>query len=166
MARKSTTLLKSAEIKLPMISKRAIEATENMFIPDGVDLAVHRRHVDALKALEEQYVICDRLGAKINGFRDKGYDKFIEAQRTLSIRQSQVFSTYEGLAHAIKHANDVKYAAQEEVRATISESLTDKVDEIQFNINIGLLGSNVAQAIRNQVVEVAMDDIPLCEDCG
>jgi hypothetical protein len=54
---------------------------------------------------------------------------------------------------------------EEDVRAVVGASLSDKMDEVQFTVNYGILGSKIAHAIRMDVDEGESLDVPYCQDC-
>lgn len=66
--------------------------------------------------------------------------------------------------HQCKHIDDVALAGQDEFRSIVIASLSDKLDELMFSVNGGILGSKVAQSIRDLVSEDDTLEAPLCRE--
>lgn len=84
----------------------------------------------------------------------------LEAEKA-GVREMRAFDAWRS---AVKHMHDDIKVSEDDLRAVVKDSLADKVGELQFNLNAGLLGSKIAQAIRDIVIEHETGDIPLCQD--
>jgi len=86
-----------------------------------------------------------------------------EEGKLLDQRMSAEMGALDRWRYACEHLNDKVLVAEEEVRAVVLASLSDKLEGIDFSLNHGLLGSKVAQAIRKNVSEETME-APLCRE--
>lgn len=165
MARKSAALLKRP-MALPKASQRHMAGLDRVVPPEGVD-AEYDRFKNASYALEEQWVRVEKLGKIVekDGRDDPNWPAFQDAIKTLAARERQVFSSWDGFAHKVRHRLDPVPVPEADIRAIAIDSLSDKLDQLQFNLNIGLLGSHVTTAIRNLASEGEPITPPLCEDC-
>lgn len=91
--------------------------------------------------------------------------EFKESLTRIDRAQKATFGAFDMWQYAVAHKDDKVLAVEEDVRSVVIASLDDKLDEIQFSLNGGLLASKVAQAIRQDVSEEDLD-VPLCEDHG
>jgi hypothetical protein len=78
---------------------------------------------------------------------------------------NDMFRAWDAFAFKVKHKDDVVPALEEDIRGVVIDSLSDKLDELEFTLNVGLLGSKVAQTIRDIVADQDMGQPPLCGDC-
>lgn len=95
----------------------------------------------------------------------RSYPAFMEQTKVADRALHAAFGALDSYLFATKHVNDKTAVAETELRATVIDSLEDKLDELQFSVNIGLLGSKVAQAIRSDVIEFDYD-VAFCQDCA
>lgn len=65
----------------------------------------------------------------------------------------------------VRHLHDKVGVPEEDVRKIVIASLDDKLDNLDFSMNKGILGSKVAQAIRKEVSESEIN-APLCANCA
>lgn len=128
-----------------------------------------QRHLDAMdrfhKAEREYDKVFEKVEREGGTSSSKSWGKFEEAEKVYLRAMQAAFGTLDHYVHAVAHKDDAVYVDEKEVSAVVKDSLSDKLDELEFTLNIGLLGAKVAQAIRKDVTE-GMDSEPLfCQDC-
>jgi hypothetical protein len=168
MARKSAALLKSTPIKLSPLDKKFL-AKAQQYTPDPAAKEQWNRYLAALEKDAEAEARLDvvyRQVEKEGGSSSaKSYPAFMEALRLKEREASSVFGALNAYEYAVKHKDDKVGVPEEEVRAIVIDSLSDKLDDLQFELNFGLLGAKVAQEIRKDTIEENAGDPPFCSDC-
>lgn len=141
----------------------------NGFEPEPGFEELWQRHVTAVIALDRAWTQFVKLGDKIDaqggGSSHKLWPKFLEAEKAYEQAVRKSFSTLDGYTYAVAHKDDKIGVPEDEIRAVVIDSLSDKLDELEFTVNNGLLGSKVAQAIRKDTSEESAGDPPYCQDC-
>lgn len=167
MARKSAELLKSTPVKLGTLAKDFIKRIEKVTPAEGCE-DQYRRYVTAVVKAEESCARYDALFERVEregGTSScKSYPSFMAAGDEYSRMARSAFSALDSYLYAAKHINDAKLTEEDELRDIIIASLSDKLDELQFTLNTGLLGSKVAHAVKHNVTEHTFEDMPLCDD--
>lgn len=128
-----------------------------------------QRHIASTIALDRAWDEYTKVGDKIDSaggdHTHKLWSKFEEAGKAYERAVKSAFGTLDAYQFAVAHKNDKIGVPEEEVRAIVIDSLSDKLDEMEFTLNVGLLGSKVAQAIRKDTSEDSAGDPLYCQDC-
>lgn len=168
MARKSAALLKSAPVKLTKIDAAFIK-TMGKFVPYEAAKEQWSRVLDAAQNEAEAEGRLDALYRQVE--REGGHSSckswaaFQEALRASHRAGARTLASIDAYLYAVKHADDKIHVDEAEIRAVIIDSLSDKLGDLQFSVNSGLLGGKLAQAIRKNVSEESAGDPPYCSDC-
>lgn len=73
------------------------------------------------------------------------------------------FRSFDAWQHSIAHKDDIENVPVEDVRGVLTASLSDKLGDLKFTVNYGILASNVAKAIKRDTQEAELD-VPYCAD--
>lgn len=135
------------------------------------DDPIDQAHAAWLKADEELDKAWDDLGKlwsdKTADNLRKGVTRedYKKQLRVVDERMSAMFGWLDRWRYLVLHKDDVVNVPEVEVRAVVIDSLKDKLDGLSFNVNSGVLGTNIAKAIRLQTREESAGDPPFCQDC-
>lgn len=169
MPRKSAALLASTPVKLDKLSRDFLAKLQDTEPAHGCE-EQWVRYIGAAEAYEQAYTRAEMVGTQVE--KEGGssscqtWPAFIEAQRAQERAMSAVFGALDSYLHAVKHKDDKRIVPEAEVRAIVIDSISDKLDELKFNIKPGLLGSQVAQAIYKLTSEESAGEPAFCADCG
>lgn len=166
MARKSVAVLKSVSVKLHKRDEKLLADVAKKGTPEGTEGAF-KVYLDAGHATADAWMRMDMLGKAVDkkGSNDPQWSLFQEAANEYTRRSSLEMRALDNWLHAIKHMHDDKFVAEVDLRSLVIDSLSDKTDVLQWSLKAGLLGSKVAQTIRESSIEFEFDGIPLCPDC-
>lgn len=168
MARKSAALLKSTPVKLSKAQKEGMAELAKRVPVEGCEtqwarfLLVNTKHEELTARYDAVAAQVEKEGGTSDCPSWSAFQK-INGEWLRSV--SATFGAFDAYTYAVAHKDDKIDAAQAEVRAIVIESLADKLDGLTFNVNSGVLGSNIAKAIRNLVSEESSGDAPYCQDC-
>lgn len=164
--RKSAASLKKQPVKLSKLSLDFIAQVEAMPVEPGTEKQ-HEAYVQACIELEEADTRAQILADKVDklGPSDPAWPAFDAALHELQKAQKRCFGMTDGFVYATNHINDAVMVPEEDLRAIANDSLADKLDELQFSVNYGLLASKVAQSIRKDAAEGDAGNPPFCGDC-
>lgn len=169
MARKSAALLKSTPVKLDKLAKDFLLALNRQEPVAGCEDSWERH----LRAAEEHEEASARAGVLFVQVEKEGgtsacktWPAFIEAQKLADRALSAVFGSLDHYLFAVKHIDDKKGVPEDEIRATIIDSLSDKLNGLTFSVNPGILGSAIAKAVRKDTSEESVGVPTFCEDCA
>lgn len=168
MARKSAALLKSTPVKLLPIDKAFLAAERKRVPVPGCEehwnryLAAIEKDAETEARLDTVYRIVEKDGGSSSS---RHWPAFKEALRAKERDSSAVFGALHAYLYYVKHKDDKVGVPEQELRAIVIDSLSDKMDELQWTIQPGLVASKVAQAIRNDTTEESAGDPPFCSDC-
>jgi hypothetical protein len=125
-------------------------------------------YMRAATSLAAEWERNDKAWERINRKRvsPKDVDEFDRSIRAIDKSQKAMFASFDAWRYSCKHINDPIMVSIEDIRAVVIDTLTDVMDELDFNIKPGLLGHKVAQVVVPMVQEAEYDDIPYCDDCG
>lgn len=167
MARKNAALLPNAQVKLGKQALANIKEMERIDVPEGTEDA-YRQWIEATRAVEEQSVRVDALQALVEkkGSHDPNWPAYVESLRVLQRRVSAAFGACDKWVFVRDHQHDKKLVSMEDVKATIIDSLSDKIDGLTFSVNYGLLGTKLAQAVRPLASDESAGDPTFCADCA
>jgi hypothetical protein len=127
-----------------------------------------RRVVDAEAALQKLWRECDRMMDKSGDNLRKGVTMatFNVQMAEISRAQNTYFHAFDALTRMReldKLPSKEPPIPVEDLTSVIIISMDDKKDELEFNINFGLLSRKLAEAIAWHVSEDTLVP-PLCED--
>lgn len=169
MARKVAALLKSTPVKLDRISRDFLAVIDKGKPVPGCE-EQWRWYVEAAHVCEEtqtRYDVIYRQVEKEGGTsQSKSWPAFIEAGKVHERAVNASIGALSAYLYAVKHKDDLKRIPAEELRMIAKESLSDKLEELQFSVNVGILGSHVATAVRNLTSDGFVDEPPMCDDCA
>jgi hypothetical protein len=169
VARKSAALLDDQPVKLNRLSRDFLVQLGKFEPTEGCEDAWNR-YLKAAREHEEMVSRYDSVTAQVEregGHPDcKSWPAFEALGKKVDARMQSAFGALDGYRHAAKHVNDKAKAIENEVRSLVIDSLDDKMDELQFSVNGGLLGSKIAQAIRDDVSDDSAGEPMFCSDCG
>jgi hypothetical protein len=169
MARKTVATVRSAPVKIDGISKRFLASEEARDPVLGCEvewnryLIACREQADSDARLKVISAIVDKEGGTSSA---KHWPDFSAALSASQRASSAVMGSLSAYLYRVEHINDDKLVVEEELRAIVIDSLSDKLEGLQMTINSGMLGSKVAQAIRTLVIEDEAIEPPLCPDCN
>lgn len=168
MARKSAALLKSTPVKLDKLAKGFLLTLNRQEPVAGCEDSWERH----LRAAEEHEEASARAGMLFSVVEKEGgtsscrtWPAYIEAQKVADRAMSAVFGSLDHYLFAVKHIDDKLGVPIEDIRATVIDSLADKLDGLTFSVNVGLLGAAIATAIRKDTSEESAGEPSFCEDC-
>jgi len=167
MARKSVAVLKSVPVKLHKRDEAFLAAMAKKGTPEGTESAF-KVYLEAGHATADAWMRMDMLGKAVDkkGSNDPQWPLFQEAANEYARRSSIEMRALDNWLHAIKHRHDDVLVDEAELRAIVNDTLADKTDVLQWTLNSGLLGSKVAQAIRESAIEGSISQPPICADCS
>lgn len=131
-----------------------------------------RQYEAAVAKLEELDAISDKMMSdKTSDGLKKGVtmESFDEALRNSRRQMMAMFGALDKWQYLVKHKDDPSTDPKVptgDVSAVISVSLSDKMEDMEFSVNYGLLASKLANTIKMDVEEAGASDIPLCSDCA
>jgi hypothetical protein len=123
-------------------------------------------YLDAKDALDEAWKENDRLFSnRTSDNLKKGVtmEQFNANLADISRLGQAAMRSYDAWQYVVKHEHDIENVPEEDVRGVLSASFSDKVGELKFSVNYGILASKVAQAIKRDTQEASID-YPLCRD--
>lgn len=94
-------------------------------------------------------------------------EEFNDGMKVIQRLQVAAFGALDKWRHMMAHKDDPSTEPSvpvSEVSAVISASLSDKIDDLDFSINHGLLASKIANTIKMDVEEGDVGEIPFCVD--
>lgn len=166
MARKLSALIKP--VKVSKVDKEFYEYLAGREVEAGFEEQWDRvLKAEQIHAEEHaRYDLLYQQVGKEGGSSDApSWSAFMAQGKKSDQTLKAVLMALDGYEYAVKHRFDKVTAENSEVRLTIIDTLSDKLDELDFSINHGLLGSKVAQAIRESVSD-GFEGVPiLCQDC-
>lgn len=169
MARKPSALLKSVPIKLSKSATKYIDHERKRKPVVGCE-AQYTRYIEALEKaadadarLDAVYKIVEKEGGTSSS---EHWGAFQVALRESAKAGVIVFGALDAYVYKSKHINDVELVNEDELRAIVIDSLSDKLEGVLFTVNHGILGSKVAQSLRHVAVEAEVVEPPLCADCA
>lgn len=173
MPRKSAALLKDAKFDIHPAWKDQIKWLRKYKPAEGTEEA-WSRHVDAVEERAREMTKYDQLTEAIDKAHAAGKepDDEVRAAWKESGKKYDQLINREMLAldkwrYQLLHKDDAPTepsVPEEDVRAIIGASLSDKLDELQFTKNYGLLATTIAHSIRMEVSEGDVGEPPLCND--
>lgn len=142
-------------------------AKKTMADLDMSPLAVAERHHSACqRKVEGIWSDIDKMFDKTGDDLRKGYSMH-DLDKKLAEHARAVNELMAACGALVRYQNGYvepePVVPEEEVRAIINASLDDKMDELRFTLNRGMVAHHVTQAIRMLTSEVQFDP-PLCED--
>lgn len=166
MARKIAALLPNRSVKLDRDSRVFLKRIEDAEVPEGTEDA-YEQWVRATREVEEQAARVDELMPLVEakGSADPNWPAYQDAIRRYDTAVRAAFGACDKWRYTLAHRFDRVGVPEDEVRAVVIDSLNDKLDDLQFSINTGLLGSKVAQSIRANTSEESAGEPPYCPDC-
>lgn len=168
MSRKSAALLASTPVKLDSVSRDFLKQLAKLPVEPGFEVQWDR-YTAACRVAEEahtRYDIVFRQVEKEGGTSScKSWPAFIETGRAYERAAHAAMGALDAYFYAVKHKDDKTGVPEAEVRAIVLDSISDKLDGLDFSINTGLLGSKVAQAIHKLTEEASAGLPPFCADC-
>lgn len=165
MARKSSVLLKSQPVKLTKLSETVLADIKKMVVPPGTEEQFDR-YLNAAIRHEEQYSRIDILAKKIKDSNDPNWAAFQTALRDYDKTHLALMGAIDAWQFAIVHLNQTVSVSFDDLSAVIWDSLSDKVEEIQFSNLLTQLAGIVVAEIYDVATEHEMGAIPLCSDCS
>lgn len=126
----------------------------------------HARYLEQQAALDEAWKENDKMFSNRTADNlKKGVtrEEFDASLKRISDLGSTTMRSFDAWRYAIAHEHDIENVPEEDVRAVLGASFSDKVGELKFTVNYGILASKVAQAIKRDTQEATMD-FPLCAD--
>jgi hypothetical protein len=163
MARK-TALLKIKD-EIPKDWLWQVDNLKKFEPVEGTEDQWNRYVTSVVQRLKQESRFAQACDNHDSAHTDESY-KAMKAEGDLySRRMLSELGALDAWRHACKHVDDKVAVAEDEVRAVVLASISDKLESLQFSVNGGILGSKVAQAIRKDVTEVELD-APLCQDCA
>jgi hypothetical protein len=168
MARKSAVLLKSTPVKLDKTARVHIAQIEKFVPVEGCE--DHWQHyVNAVRVHAEEEARWDAitrlLSADGKEQDSKHWPAFVAQGARVDQTMKAQFGAYDSYQYRVRHKDDKVGVPEPEVRAVVIDTLAEGVEDMQFSINHGMLGSKVAQAIRKDTSEGESVEPPLCIDC-
>lgn len=166
MARKALVLLKDAPVKLNKRAREYLAGVERTVPEEGCE-EQWQSYVNSVRAVEN---VSARLAEleKVVGKKGSASRHWPVFQAELRKYDKVGFASFGALnvyQFTVKHRFDKIGIPEDELRAVVIDSLSDKMDELAFSVNYGILGSKVAQAIRQFTVEESSGDPVFCVDC-
>jgi hypothetical protein len=168
MARKSAVLLKSAPVKVDKAGKALMAQLAK--IEPVAGLEEHwNRYLTAVLHNEEVMAREEVVAAQLE---KRSTPELVKAHKSVQHEGDKAtkatFGALDAYRYAVAHKDDKINVPEEDVRFGVIESLNDKLDgELVFSMNLGLVGSKVAQAIRKETASVpSFEDAPFCPDCS
>lgn len=126
-------------------------------IPAGTE-DEHNRYVQADKEYTKAWRDLDKY--------KEGTEKWWRHLNEVIPKATQnMFRSWDAFWYKVAHKDDPVLVSLDEVRNVVVVSMQDKTDELEFTLNSGLLGSKLAQAIRELVHENEVGEPPLCPEC-
>ena len=166
MARKSAAMLKSAKPKIGKHDAALLKRLERMTPEPGFEeqweryLAAERVHAEETARYDALFHQVEREGG---GSSAKTWPAFIAQGKRVDQTFRASIGSLDAYMHAVKHKDDKVNVPEDEVRGVLNASFSDKLDDLSFSVNYGILASKVAQAIRKDTQEAALD-VPYCAD--
>lgn len=136
---------------------------------DPIALALVRYEEQAAKLKELDAKVDSMISDKTKDGLKKGVtmETFDEALALSRKQALAMFGSLDKWRYLVKHKDDPSTEPSVptgDVMAVISASLSDKIEDMQFSVNYGLLASKLANTISMDVGEGDAGDVPLCAD--
>lgn len=163
MARK-TALLKITVEGIPKAWRWQIDNLKKFVPVEGTEQRWDRHVTATAERLKQQARFdqaCD-LHEQHNSDESRALMK-VEGDKLNRLMHAE-FGALDAWTHQCKHMNDKILMPEEDVREVVIASLSDKLEELQFTVNYGMLGGKIAQAIRHTVSEDDTMVPPLCAE--
>lgn len=136
---------------------------------DPIAVALAHYEAAAAKLAELDVVVDGMINDKTSDGLKKGVtmDEFHKALSACRRQAMSMFGALDKWQYLVKHKDDPSTEPaipEADVANVISASLSDKIDELAFTVNYGLLSHKLAHLIRMDVQETDSGDVPLCGD--